>query len=158
LLVAVFGMLIWLGHLAASDTAYLHHRLADLIRAYAPSLLPIALAYHIAHYLPSLLVDGQYVLLMMDGLMGSDVHLLGLGGFHVTDGFFKHQDTVRIIWLTQAGCVVTGHVLSVLLAHHIAGGFYHNRWETMISQMPLAFFMVAYTWLGLWLLASPKGG
>jgi hypothetical protein len=40
----------------------------------------------------------------------------------------------------------------------MAGGLYRNRWETMISQMPLAFFMVSYTWLGLWLLASPKGG
>ncbi len=158
LLVAVFGMLIWLGHQAASETAFLHHSLANLIRAYAPSLLPIALAYHIAHYLPSLLVDGQYVLLMLDGLMGADTHLLGLGGFHVTDGFFKHQDTVRIIWLSQAGCVIAGHVISVLLAHHIAGDFYRNRWETLISQMPLALFMVGYTWLGLWLLASPKGG
>jgi hypothetical protein len=158
LLVAVFAILIWLGHLAASETAHLEHGLADLIRIYAPSLLPIALAYHIAHYLPSLLVDGQYVLLMLDGLFGPESHMLGLGGFHVTDGFFKHRDTVRIIWLSQAGCVVAGHVISVLLAHHMAGGLYRNRWETMISQMPLAFFMVSYTWLGLWLLASPKGG
>jgi hypothetical protein len=46
----------------------------------------------------------------------------------------------------------------VLVAHHLATGRYGNRFETVISQMPIALFMIAYTWLGLWLLAAPKGG
>lgn len=38
-----------------------------LIRRYAPTLLPIALAYRIAHYLTSLLLDGRYVLVRERG-------------------------------------------------------------------------------------------
>jgi hypothetical protein len=108
--------------------------------------------------LPSLLVEAQYVALAIDGMFGKDVHILGLQGFHVTDGFFKHLDWVHMIWLIQAGIVVAGHIASVLVAHHLATGRYGNRFETVISQMPIALFMIAYTWLGLWLLAAPKGG
>ncbi|MEC8728693.1 MAG: hypothetical protein VXX58_07945, partial [Pseudomonadota bacterium] len=132
--------------------------LVDLIGVYAASLLPIALAYHVAHYLPSLLVEMQYVALAIDGMFGRNIHILGLDGFHVTDGFFKHLDWVRMIWLTQAGIVVAGHVISVLIAHHMATARYENRCEIIISQLPIAIFMIGYTWLGLWLLAAPKGG
>lgn len=157
-LVSIFGVLIWLGMMAASDQPQHRYSLFDLICVYAPSLLPIALAYHVAHYLPSLMVEVQYVALAVDGMFGNGLHILGLQGFHVTDGFFKHLDWVRVIWLTQAGVVVSGHVISVLIAHYIAAGRYENRFETVISQLPIAVFMIGYTWLGLWLLAAPKGG
>ena len=158
ILVVIFGVLIWLGMMAASDNPQYRFPLTRLISIYAVSLLPIALAYHVAHYLPSLLVEIQYVALAVDGMFGKDVHILGLQDFHVTNGFFKHLDWVRMIWLTQAGIVVAGHVVSVLIAHHLATGRYRNRFETLVSQLPIALFMIGYTWLGLWLLAAPKGG
>ena len=34
------------------------------------SIVPIALAYHIAHYLPSLLVDGQYAVAALSDPFG----------------------------------------------------------------------------------------
>ncbi|MGB2322909.1 MAG: hypothetical protein ACPH9C_00160 [Candidatus Puniceispirillales bacterium] len=157
-LIVIFGILIWLGMMAASENPQHRYALVDLIGVYAASLLPIALAYHVAHYLPSLLVEMQYVALAIDGMFGRNIHILGLDGFHVTDGFFKHLDWVRMIWLTQAGIVVAGHVISVLIAHHMATARYENRFEIIISQLPIAIFMIGYTWLGLWLLAAPKGG
>ena len=47
------------------------HRTGPLLALFAPTILPIALAYHTAHYLPSLLVDGQYVLVAMNDPFGS---------------------------------------------------------------------------------------
>jgi hypothetical protein len=35
---------------------------------------------------------------------------------------------------------------------------YQGRRAVWLAQSPLALFMIGYTWLGLWLLAAPKGG
>jgi hypothetical protein len=87
-------------------------------------------------------------------LNGSD--LLGLGEFYVSTGFFNTQDSVRRIYLTQAGAIVAGHVIAVLTAHAVALRHNSSHRAAVLSQLPLAAFMVAYTWFGLWLLASPR--
>lgn len=119
-------------------------------RALAPSILPIAAGYHVAHYLTSFLVDGQHVL-------SAASHLAGLGERHVTTGFLNRLDTVRLIWLTQAGAVVIGHVIAILTAHALALRLYPDPRRATRSQLPLALFMIVYTVFGLWLLAAPKG-
>jgi len=82
---------------------------------------------------------------------------LDLGEFYVTTGFMNSHHTVEAIWLIQAAAVVIGHILSVLLAHAIAIKLFGNARRAMISQLPLAAFMVVYTFIGLWLLAAPRG-
>jgi len=133
-------------------------RTGYLLSVFAPTILPIALAYHAAHYFPSLLVDGQYVLVALNDPLGQGANLLGLDGFHVTTGFFKHRESMRVIWLSQAAIIVFGHVLAVILAHANAVQAYGGIRRAFTAGMPLALFMVLYTWLGLWLLAAPKGG
>ena len=51
-----------------------------------------------------------------------------------------------------------GHVIAVILAHAAAVQLYGNLSRAFRAGLPLAGFMVLYTWLGLWLLAAPKGG
>ncbi|MEM7718418.1 MAG: hypothetical protein AAF222_04385 [Pseudomonadota bacterium] len=153
LLVAAFWLCLWLGCRIAAP----HQNVRDIFGRLALSMLPIALVYHIAHYLPSFLVGIQYTLAALSDPLNSGADLLGLGEFRVTTGFFNRLDTVRPIWLTQAGLVVLGHVWSVLLAHRIAldvfGGGRTSAWATL----PLSLFMIGYTFLGLWLLAAPRG-
>lgn len=124
---------------------------------FAPSILPIALGYHIAHYLPSFLVDAQYARIAATDPLARGWDLLGLGQVYVTTGFFNTQASVRVIWLSQAGAVVIGHILAILLAHGLAVRHFETARRALISQVPLAAFMVAYTVFGLWLLASPRG-
>ncbi|MCG6903333.1 MAG: hypothetical protein LJE68_11705, partial [Rhodobacter sp.] len=122
------------------------------IRQFAPALLPIALGYHIAHFLPSLLVDGQYALVALsDPLLRGD-DFLGLGDFYVSTGFFNTKATVRMIFLGQAAAVVIGHVLSVLLTHAIAVRICADPRRATFIQVPLTLFMLGYTFFGLWLL------
>ena len=121
------------------------------------SLLPIALAYHIAHYLPSFLVQGQYVIAAMSDPFAKGWDLLGIEPFRVTTGFFNRIESVRVIWLTQAGAVVIGHVWSILLSHAIALKVFGNQRDAVRATLPLSVFMIAFTMLGLWLLAAPKG-
>jgi hypothetical protein len=124
---------------------------------FAPSILPIALGYHIAHYVTVLLVDGQYALAALTDPLNTGADVLGLGEYHVTTGFLYTPGPVRAIWLTQAGAVVAGHVLAILLAHALAVRAFGSNRRALLSQAPLAAFMVAYTFFGLWLLASPRG-
>ena len=132
--------------------------IGQLLALFAPTILPIALAYHMAHYLPSLLVDGQYVLVALNDPFGTGANFLGLADFYVTTGFFNHRETMRVIWLSQAAFIVFGHVIAVVLAHAAAIKLYGDVARAFRAGLPLATFMVLYTWLGLWLLAAPKGG
>ncbi|MCX7889941.1 MAG: hypothetical protein N2422_09480 [Rhodobacteraceae bacterium] len=129
----------------------------DAFRAYAPALLPIALAYHLAHYLPSLLVGIQSVPIVLNDPAGRGWDLFGWGQLQVTTGFFNRLDSVRAIWLAQAGAVVAGHVLAILASHVIALRLHGGHRRAALAQAPLAAFMVLYTLFGLWLLASPRG-
>ena len=83
--------------------------------------------------------------------------MLGIEPFQVTTGFFNRIDTVRLIWLSQAGAVVLGHVWSILLSHAIGLRLFDNRRDAVWATLPLSVFMVGYTFLGLWLLAAAKG-
>jgi hypothetical protein len=144
-LAAVFALTLALGLRLAG-----RHGIGRATAALAPALLPIALGYHIAHYLPSTLVDAQNVAAAL-------AETLHLGHVHVTTGFFNTLATVRVIWLSQAGAVVAGHVLAVLLGHALALRHFGEPRAAALSQLPLSAFMVGYTLFGLWLLATPRG-
>jgi len=116
----------------------------------ALAITPIALGYHLAHYLPVLLVNGQYALAVGAGI-------LGLGEVHITTSFFNTTQTVRLIWLTQAGAIVVGHIVAVAVAHRLALELFTEPRRAALSQLPLSALMVLYTLFGLWLLASPTG-
>lgn len=155
-LVTVFALCVWLGlKLAVRHTNGPGFR--SVFTQLSVSMLPIAFAYHVAHYLTAFLVDIQYVVAASSDPLARGDDWLGLGKFYVTSGFLNHHHSVQLIWLTQAAVVVAGHVLSVMLAHAIAIRLFGSLRRALLSQLPLATFMIFYTFLGLWLLASPRG-
>lgn len=155
LLIGAFALSIRLGLALAGPEA---PSLSHAFRRLAPSVLPIGFAYHFAHYLTAAMVDGQYALAATSDPLGRGDDLLGLGTFYVTTGFFNTPDSVRMIFLAQAGAVVAGHVLAVLLAHALGARLFGAGRRASLALAPLSIFMTAYTFLGLWLLAAPKGG
>lgn len=152
LLFAAFSLTVRLGLTLADANISFAAAFARL----SLSVLPIALVYHVAHYLTSTLVSVQYLFASLTDPLSTGADLLGIAPFHVTTGFFNRLDTVRWIWLTQAGVVVLGHVWSVLLAHRIALDIF-GPGQAARATLPLSIFMIAYTFLGLWLLAAPRG-
>ena len=157
LLVTLFAATVWAGlrlaRLAPGTDAPFHELFAML----ALAVTPISLGYHLAHYLTSLLVNLQYALLSASDPLGTGADYLGLGVFYVSTGFFNRLETVELIFTTQTVAIVLGHILSVMLAHAMAIRAFSDWRRAALSQLPLAAFMVGYTFLGLWLLASPKG-
>ncbi len=152
-LFAVFALTIWLGlRIAQTDAPF-----GEVLGRMALCLIPIAFVYHISHYLPSFLVGIQYTIAAYNDPLNIGADLFGIESFRVTTGFFNRLDWVRVIWLTQAGLVVLGHVWSVLLSHRIALELFGDNRRAAWATLPLSVFMIAYTLLGLWLLAAPRG-
>jgi hypothetical protein len=120
------------------------------------SIVPIAAVYHFAHYLPSLVIDAQYALASLADPFRRKLDLFGAGHLHVHAGALTGADRVWLLWNLQAGAIVGGHLLAVMVAHAIAFRLHGGAARTALSQAPLALLMVGYTVLGLWLLAAPS--
>ena len=159
LLIIVFLALVWIGHQFAIHQSTLEQPISfpEAFCRLSLSLLPIALAYHFAHYLTVFLVNGQYALAALSDPFSTGADILNLGTYFVSTGFFNTRDSVQLIFLSQAGAVVLGHVIAILVAHSIALRLYGQNRVAVISQLPVIAFMILYTFLGLWLLAAPKG-
>jgi hypothetical protein len=126
--------------------------------ALAASILPISIGYQFAHYLTALLVNGQYASIALTdpfalGWFASDHRMHG-----VTTSFLSNHASVTVIYSLQAAGIVIGHVVAVLVAHHISLRLDPGRRAALLSQLPLAVLMVAYTLFGLWLLSTAAAG
>ncbi|WP_374651169.1 hypothetical protein [Dongia sp.] len=122
------------------------------------SIIPIALAYHFAHYLTILLMELQYVVQIYGDPLDRGWNPLALPPNFVTASFLNDYRSVRIIWSLQAGAVVAGHLVAVIAAHVLSGRLGGTGWRDPSGQVPLAMLMVLYTLFGLWLLAAPNIG
>jgi hypothetical protein len=152
-LCGAFLLAVWLGQLL-SGSAVSFRRAAG---ALAWSIIPISLAYHIAHNLTEILVNAQYALAAISDPLAKGWDLFGTAGMHVHAGITAGYDSAWAIWNTQAAVIIAGHVLAVLVAHVVAWRLHGSARRAVLSQAPLAVLMVFYTVFGLWLLASPTG-
>ncbi|KAA3447561.1 hypothetical protein C7I87_25910 [Mesorhizobium sp. SARCC-RB16n] len=154
LLAAVFLLAVILGQrLAGSDRP-----LAQAAGLLVWSIVPIALAYHVAHYLTALLVDGQYALVSLSDPFALGWNLFGTADMQVEAGVVAGAVSAWWLWNVQAGAIILGHVLAVLVAHGFAWRLHPQPARAALSQFPLTVLMIAYTIFGLWLLATPTVG
>ncbi|RWI24533.1 MAG: hypothetical protein EOQ94_02295 [Mesorhizobium sp.] len=154
LLAAVFALAVSLGQRLAGDGQAFEKAAGLLIW----SIVPIALAYHIAHYLTALLVDGQYALVALSDPFALGWNLFGTADRMVEAGVVAGAESAWWLWNLQAGVIIVGHVLAVLIAHGLAWRLHPQPSRAALSQLPLTLLMIAYTIFGLWLLATPTAG
>jgi hypothetical protein len=121
--------------------------LGVLLGRFVFSLIPISIAFHFAHYLSDVLVNGQYLLLA-----------LGLQQDHPTTSFLNTATGALVIYAAQTAAIVIGHVIGVAVGHLIAIEMLPECRAAMRLELPLAVLMVAYTALGLWTLSAPAIG
>lgn len=157
-LILIFAGVVCVGGLAAGDVK--NQPGVTFAAAFVPfaiTLLPIAIGYHFAHYFVTFLVQIQFVVANLADPLGAGWNLFGLGSTQVKVGFLAVPETVKVIWITQAGVVVMSHIIAVLLCHITAEILCTTRSSVLKLQLGLSALMVAYTIFGLWLLASPRG-
>lgn len=106
--------------------------------------------------LTDLLVNGQYAALVLNDPLGRGWNLIGLRDFHVTQSLLNTAGGALAIFSIQTAATVTGHMLSVAVAHRLVIGM--ERGARLVPELPLAFLMVACTAFGPWLLSAPAIG
>jgi len=125
--------------------------IGELARLFVLSLVPISLAYHLAHYLSFLLIVGQYMIPLASDPFGFGWDLFGTKLYFINIGIVN----AKFVWITSVIAVVTGHIVAVWLAHVVALRRLRESGAALRSQIPMLFLMVAYTMLSLWILAQP---
>ncbi|BCH20732.1 hypothetical protein MesoLjLc_05060 [Mesorhizobium sp. L-8-10] len=133
------------------------HRLVVAAGLLVWSIVPIALAYHFAHYLTVLLINGQYAMVALSDPFARGWNLFGTAQMQIFTGVTMGPEAARLIWNLQAGAIVLGHMLAVLAAHMMAYRLHPEGRIATISQLPLTLLMMGYTVFGLWLLSTPTG-
>jgi hypothetical protein len=123
----------------------------EIARSFAMTLVPIAIGYHIAHYLTYLLVQGQYIIPLASDPFGYGWNLLGTAGYRIDIGVVG----ARFAWYAAVTAILLGHIAAVYLAHVKALRLLPTRSEALRSQVPLTALMVVYTFVSLSILAEP---
>jgi hypothetical protein len=123
-MIAVIAIVFRLG-VAGMRAAAPDHGAADLARQFVHSLIPIAAAYVVAHYV----------------------------SFVVDRGLHTEIDKT-VTWCIQVGALVAGHVGGLVLAHDRALVLFGDPHIARRSQQWMLTVMVGYTALGLWLLST----
>lgn len=116
---------------------------------FAPSLLPIAAGYLVAHYWSLWVFEGVNGLARLSDPLGTGANWLGTAG--VKPSYALIEPT--LVATIQMVSIVTGHLLGVVLAHERAVTLFPRR-VAVIGQIPLLVLMVFYTVGGLTLLFS----
>ena len=85
----------------------------EVARSFALTLVPIAIGYHVAHYLVFLLVQGQYIIPLLSDPFGCGWNLFGTAGYRVDIAIAG----ARFAWYAAVAAIVIGHMIAVYLAH-----------------------------------------
>jgi hypothetical protein len=123
----------------------------EMAQSFALTLVPIAIAYHLAHYLAYLLTQGQYVVPLASDPFGYGWNLFGTAGYRVDIAIVG----TRFAWYTAVTSIIVGHIAAVYLADVRAHQVLGSRPAALRSQVPLTALMVAYTFVSLSILSEP---
>jgi hypothetical protein len=125
--------------------------LGCLARRFAHTLVPIAFVYHLTHYYTLLLSQGPSFFRQISDPFGLGWNLFGTGSYPAAPVLID----ASVIWHTQVGLILLGHVVSVYLAHAVALRTFRSVSRATLSQLPMLLLMVGLTAAGLWILSLP---
>ncbi len=123
----------------------------EIARAFALSLIPIAIAYNLAHFIGYLAAQGQFIIPLASDPFGFGWDLLGTAGYKIDLDVIGAQ----AVWYISVGAIVLGHVASVYAAHVVSLGRPVSRASALRGQYPMLGLMVVYTASSLWIIAQP---
>lgn len=114
----------------------------ETARRFAWSLIPIGIAYVLAHNIPLLIIGIPELL---------DQILDGFG----LDLFSRYVPSPRLVWFLEIVVVVGGHILGVLGAHRVGLRLTRSHQHAVKSHVALTILMSLFTVSTLWLLSLP---
>lgn len=114
-------------------------------RWFAPTVLPIAAAYEIAHNYPYVIRNFSQLLLISAQWISLNVESTSLLGWL----------SLPVFWGSQVVLIVLGHVIAVIAAHYVAAERYDTPAAARRGHLPLVVLMIGYTALSLWIISQP---
>ena len=122
-----------------------------LAGSYVYSLVPIAIAYQVAHYYTYFLVQGQGIIRLISDPFGRGWNLFGTADYQINAGIVD----AAFVWYSQVALIVAGHVVAVYLAHVVSLRLLRRPGLAIRAQLPTLALMVLYTIFSLWILSQP---
>ncbi|HYI46264.1 MAG TPA: hypothetical protein VE174_12475 [Actinomycetota bacterium] len=114
----------------------------SLARRFGWSLIPIGVAYLLAHNIPLLIVGLPQIVIQIAGRFGLDL----FGGY---------VPSPKLVWFLEIAIIVGGHVIGVLAAHRTAMRISGSHSAAVKSHSALTGLMSLFTIVTLWLLSLP---
>jgi hypothetical protein len=115
---------------------------AETSRRFGWSLIPIGIAYVLAHNMP----------LLMTGL---PLLINEIFDFTGRELIADYAPSPKLVWFLEIGLIVGGHILGVLSAHRIALHLSGSHGAAVRSHTTLTLLMGVFTIGTLWLLSLP---
>ena len=145
--IAVVAGIYWAG-VRGMRTVDGSPQLAQLATRFAHTLIPIGLAYLIAHYFSYFFFgeQDQFSYLITNPL-----------GTRSASQIFLAPLSANLIWYVQVGTLVAGHVTGLVLGHDKALAVYGTVKRAALSQRWMLLMMIVFTCLGLYLLSRANG-
>jgi hypothetical protein len=149
-LLLVVGLVALAYVLAVAGARAFGHVERPLVGVFLASLIPIALAYVVAHYFSLLVLQGQVALRLASDPFGRNWDLFGTAGFSPDLTVLSPN----VVWYVQVAALVVGHVAGLLVAHDRAISLFRGVATAVRTQYAMLVLMVLYTVGGLWLLST----
>ena len=154
------GLLFMVGVVIAASTASAcsacarsrgGHTTTELSRRFVHSLIPIALAYVVAHYFSLLIYQGQAMAYLISDPLGHGSNLFGTATATINYNLIGANG----VWYVQVFALVLGHVVRPRAGPRPrARRLRSASRDATRSQYWMLAVMVAFTSLGLWLLSA----
>jgi ABC-type amino acid transport system permease subunit len=113
---------------------------------FAPTVLPIAAAYELAHNYPFVLRNLGTLLAQL-ATIATSASVAPIAPLEWL--------TVGLFWGSQVLLIVLGHVIAVVAAHRVALARTETAGQARRMHAPLVVLMVGYTVLSLWIVSRP---
>jgi hypothetical protein len=151
-LLAMIGLIAGLYRLGINGMSDVgeKHPVGELSRRFVHSLVPIALAYVVAHYFSLLAYQGQSAGYLISDPLGTGSDYFGTANAGIDYSVISATQ----VWYVQVAALVAGHVSGLILAHDRALAVYEKGKDATRSQYWMLTVMVALTCLGLCLLSE----
>lgn len=146
----LFLAVFWLCVAAIRKATRTLSSLAEVASAFAVTLVPIAVGYHLAHNL-AYVVEG--LPLLVDALADP----LALNPSTAEPWTVLSSRPILLAGL-QIGLVVLGHVVAVVVAHRRSFNAFPSKVQAVNSEIPLTAVMVVYTLVSLWIVTAGHAG
>ncbi len=147
--VGIIWAFVWVGILGIHRVDAARHTPRDLLGRFAPTLVPIAIGYAIAHYCTLLVQGAQSLAFQFSDPRGVGDDWFGTASWGVDYSLLTGNN----VWYFQVGALVLGHVAGLVAAHDLALRTFRGPRAAARSQYWMLAVMVGFTSLGLWLLS-----